>query len=495
MKKSKIIIGILILAGIFIYTKKNYIMNSLHSGHNMESSNKDSHNSMNDHGSTHKDPINNNINKFSRKLLIPPLLEGTVKNGVREFQLTSMEGEWDFISGTKTKTYGYSSPILSPTLLLNKNEETKITITNNLKEATTVHWHGATVGEKVDGVHNSEIMPGTSKEIAFKLNQPASTLWFHPHTHSKTATQVYKGMAGFIYLQDEVSGKLELPKTYGVDDIPLVVQEKKLDSNNQIITESNQMEKTHGKIGGYMTVNGVISPTVEVPKGIIRLRLLNGSNATKYNYSFEGKIFHQIASDGGLLEKPVSMTTLTLAPGERAEILLDTSKISRKFYMIVNDNKALEIEPKGIALIKDIPTSLIKIEPITKDMLESVASVRKFSLSTKGDKNLINDSLYNFKKVDFSVKKGAYEIWEISNSTGGMNMPHPFHVHGTQFRIIERNGKTPPENESGWKDTVNLNPGDIVKILIKFENDGISIYHCHILEHEDGGMMGQFEVK
>lgn len=495
MNKKIVILGILILGGIFIHNKKSYIMNSIHSGHKMESSNMESHNSMHSHSSNHEDPINNNINKFTNQLLIPPLLEGTVQEGVREFQLTSMEGEWEFISGIKTKTYGYNSPILSPTLLINRNEETKITVTNNLKEATTVHWHGAAVGEKVDGVHNSEIMPGTSKEVSFKLNQPASTLWFHPHTHSKTASQVYKGMAGFIYLQDDESEKLELPQTYGVDDIPLVVQEKKLDSENQIITKSNQMEITHGKIGGYMMVNGIISPKVEVPKGVVRLRLLNGSNATKYNYSFEGKMFYQIASDGGLLEKPVAMTTLTLAPGERAEILIDTSKITRKFYMVVNENRALEIGTNGVAAIKNIPTSLIPIEPITKEILESVVSTRKFYLSTKGDKNLINGSSYDFNKVDFSVKKGTYEIWEISNSSGGMNMPHPFHVHGTQFRVIERNGKIPPENERGWKDTVNLNPDDSVKILIKFENEGISVYHCHILEHEDGGMMGQFEVK
>lgn len=241
-------------------------------------------------------------------------------------------------------------------------------------------------------------------------------------------------------------------------------------------------------------VNGVISPTLEVPKGIIRLRLLNGSNATKYDYSFEGKIFYQIASDGGLLKNPISMTTLSLAPGERAEILIDTSKIDIKFYMVVNGNKALEIETKGIAEVKDIPTSLTKIDPITEEMLKSVSSTRKFNLSTKGSKNLINDSSYDFNKIDFSVKKGTYEIWEISNSSGGMNMPHPFHVHGTQFRVIERNGKAPSENEDGWKDTINLNPKDKVKILIKFENEGISVYHCHILEHEDGGMMGQFEV-
>lgn len=488
LRKTNVVIGILILGGFFTY---NHIMKNLHKGHNMEMGNDSS---MHAHESTHKDPINNNVSKFTKKLLIPPLMEGTVKNGVREFQLTSMEGEWDFISGTKTKTYGYSSPILSPTLLLNKDEETKITVTNSLEEATTVHWHGATVGEKVDGVHNSEIMPGTSKEISFKLNQPASTLWFHPHTHSKTASQVYKGMAGFIYLQDETSQTLNLPKTYGVDDIPLAVQEKKLDGENQIVVESNQMEKTHGKIGGYMMVNGIISPTLEVPKGIIRLRLLNGSNATKYDYSFEGKIFYQIASDGGLLEKPISMTTLSLAPGERAEILIDTSKIDIKFYMVVNDNKALEIETKGIAAVKDIPTSLVKIEPITKEMLESVSSTRKFNLSTKGSKNLINDGSYDHNKIDFSVKKGTYEIWEISNSFGGMNMPHPFHVHGTQFRVIERNGKVPSENENGWKDTINLNPKETVKILIKFENEGMSVYHCHILEHEDGGMMGQFEV-
>lgn len=182
--------------------------------------------------------------QFERKLLLPSKLEGEIINNTRVFNLETQKGEWEFISGKKSETYGYNGPILGPILSLKRGEKTKINITNNLDEETTVHWHGTIVSQEVDGVHHSDIFPHKTKSVEFTLNQPEATLWFHPHPMHKTAKQVYKGLAGLIYLEDENTDKLNLPKTYGVDDFPLVIQDKKLSLDGKLEYTTTHMEKS-----------------------------------------------------------------------------------------------------------------------------------------------------------------------------------------------------------------------------------------------------------
>lgn len=446
------------------------------------------------HGHSHNTSFNQNssVKEFQKPLLLPPILKGEVKNGVRTFDLNVTKGKWEFIDGNLTETYGYNGPILGPVLSLKKGEKTNINITNNLSEETTVHWHGGILSQDVDGVHNADIQPDQSKNVEFILNQPAATLWFHPHPMHKTASQVYKGLAGLIYLEDEVSEKLNIPKTYGVDDFPIVIQDKKLTTDGQLTYSTTHMEKIHGKSGGYLMINGIISPFVEVPNGLVRLRVVNGSNATNYDIDLNGEQFYQIGSDGGLLNSPISMKKLTLAPGERGEILVNSKKLNQKSYLYVNGKEALELRKNKKSGLTTIPKTLVEIPEVTKNL--SNLKTRTFTLKTTSKGNTINNTPYNMDKLNFDVQKGTQEIWEVKNGSKMMDMPHPFHVHGAQFRIIERNGKIPPLNEQGWKDTVNLNAGDDVKILIIYTTDGITVYHCHILEHEEDGMMGQFQI-
>lgn len=431
--------------------------------------------------------------QFERKLLLPSKLEGEIINNTRVFNLETQKGEWEFISGKKSETYGYNGPILGPILSLKRGEKTKINITNNLDEETTVHWHGTIVSQEVDGVHHSDIFPHKTKSVEFTLNQPEATLWFHPHPMHKTAKQVYKGLAGLIYLEDENTDKLNLPKTYGVDDFPLVIQDKKLSLDGKLEYTTTHMEKIHGKSGGYLMVNGIISPFVEIPQGFTRFRVINGSNATNYEIDLQGKKFYQIASDGGLLTSPIEMNKIILAPGERAELLINSKILSEKDYLYVNGTKALEFRKTTKKGIDKLPKNLSTIPEIKEDL--SKLKTREFILKTTSKSNTINGKAYDMDKINFQVEKGKKEIWNITNSNGMMDMPHPFHVHGAQFRVIERNGEIPPLNEQGWKDTINLNAGDNVKILIEYTTDGITVYHCHILEHEEMGMMGQFQIK
>ncbi|MGL4910285.1 MAG: multicopper oxidase family protein [Cetobacterium sp.] len=449
-------------------------------------------NTENQHSHNTNFSENDLVKDFQKPLLIPPLLKGELKGDERVFNLEVGKGSWEFLDGKFTETYGYNGPILGPVLSLKRGEKTKINIKNNLKEETTVHWHGGILSQDVDGVHNSDIQPNQIKSVNFTLNQPEATLWFHPHPMHKTASQVYKGLAGLIYLEDDESDKINIPKTYGFDDFPIIIQDKQIDNNGQLEYSVTEMDKLHGKSGGYLMINGIISPFVDIPNGVVRLRVVNGSNAANYNINFNGINFLQIASDGGLLNEPVSMENLNLAPGERAEILIDSRNLEKISYMNINGKKALELKKSEKNGLTSIPEKLVNI-PKIEENLDNL-NTRTFTLKTSSEGNLINDTSYNMETLNFNVQKGEKEIWEIKNSSSTLDMPHPFHVHGAQFRIIERNGKIPPLNEQGWKDTVNLNAGDSVKILITYTTDGITVYHCHILEHEENGMMGQFKI-
>lgn len=430
---------------------------------------------------------------FNKKLLLPPVLKGEVINGVRNFNIETTIGEFEFLDGKKTETYGYNGSLLGPILSLNAKERTKINIKNNLLEETTVHWHGAIVSQNVDGVHNSDILPEEEKSVEFTLNQPASTLWFHPHTMHKTASQVYKGLAGLIYLEDEESKNLNIPKEYGVNDFPLIIQDKKLSAEGELEYKTTHMEKIHGKSGGYLIINGIISPYLDIQNGVTRLRLVNGSNATNFNIDLDGKEFYQIASDGGFLNAPVELKELKLSPGERAELLISSKDFNDKEYLYINGTKALELRKTKERTLNIIPKTLVKVSEVEKDL--DKLNTRNFVLKTNSKSNLINGSEFDMDRLDFEVKKGTKEIWNITNNEGMMDMPHPFHVHGAQFRVIERNGEVPPLNEQGYKDTVNINPGENVKILVEYKTDGVTVYHCHILEHEEMGMMGQFIIE
>lgn len=472
---NKFLLSTAFIGGL-VFLQNNVLASTGHSGHS--------------HNTTFKS--SNLVKEFKKPLLLPPVLKGEVKNGVREFNLDVTKGTWEFFDGKATETYGYNGPILGPVLSLNKNEKTKININNKLSDLTTVHWHGGILSQDVDGVHNADIQKNESKSVEFTLKQPAATLWFHPHPMHKTASQVYKGLAGLIYLEDSNSAQLNIPKTYGIDDFPIVIQDKKLDNNGQLTYKTTKMEKIHGKSGGYLMINGVISPYINVPNGLVRLRVINGSNATNYNVDFSGENFFQIASDGGFLKAPVKMNKLTLAPGERAELLINSKGLNKTSYMFINNKKALELRKNNKKGLDSIPSNL-EIIPELPNNIEQL-KVRKFALKTTHRGNTINNTPYNMDKMNFNVEKGTQEVWEVTNGSARMDMPHPFHVHGAQFRIIERNGKVPPLNEQGWKDTVNLKAGDNVKILITYTTDGVTVYHCHILEHEEDGMMGQFEI-
>ncbi|MDY0235723.1 MAG: multicopper oxidase domain-containing protein [Gudongella sp.] len=451
-----------------------------------------------------EEPLNNDEKESSKKLPIPPLLEDkNPEEGKAEFDLKVQYGKTEFIPGYETNTLGYNGDYLGPIIKVNKGDDVKINIDNALDEPTTVHWHGLIVPAEMDGGPHQVIDPNTTWQPYFTIDQPAATLWYHPHLLHKTGEQVYKGLAGLLYIEDEDSKELNIPKEHGINDIPLVIQDKRFTDNGDISYNLNTRDLMNGFLGDTVLINGAINPELDIKNEVIRFRLLNGSNARSYEFNFsDRREFYQIASDGGFLKESIEMDRVFLAPAERAEILVDFSDYSvgdKITFRDANYNlmtiNIVEESNKNI----DIPKELVEI--IDYD-LDEVVRTREFIMSGMGPMVTINGKQMNMDRIDERLNLGELEEWIITNDSAGMggmgmmnSIPHPFHVHAVQFRVIERNGEIPPLNERGWKDTVMVDNGGEVRILVKFSKKGLFMYHCHILEHEDSGMMGQFLVE
>jgi len=445
-----------------------------------------------------------NSKNFNEKLAIPLLLEGKNINGVYHYDLTIQEAQHRFFKDKLTHTYAVNGTYLAPTLKLINGEKVSINYTNNLKELTTMHGHGMHVPAEMDGTAHQSIAPTQTWSAQYRVNQRACTNWYHPHAMGTTAEQVYQGLAGLIIIEDKESQALDLPKEYGVDDIPLVLQDRFFDSDGQLYYHPTMRQTMMGYKGDTFIVNGVIDPYVEVPAKEVRLRLLNGSNSSVYELAFsDSRAFKQIAGDNSFLEQPVSLHTLRLSPGERAEIVVDLgSDFGKTFYLNeTRQGKAfLKVNVTKKATSKTVlPTVLTKLE---KYSTSKVVRHRRFILSGMMGRVMINNKRMDMNRIDEVLKLNETEIWEISNrGMMMMRMEHNFHIHSTHFMVLERNGSYANvlENEKGYKDTVYLAAGDTVKIIVKmtdYTNKKVPyMYHCHFLEHEDAGMMGQFTVE
>lgn len=485
------IIAIIFTFGFVWYRAES----SFFSMHNQKNN---GHQSMNMHGDN-EPKLTQTTTTPEKKLLIPPLLEPTSKTeNTIQYDIIAQNGETQIKKGEKTKTLGYNGNLLGPVIKLRKGQQATIKTTNKLDTNTSFHWHGLKVDDNADGSPHQLIEPNTTKTINFKVDQEAATLWFHPHPEGETASQVYQGLAGLMYIEDENSDKLDLPDHYGVNDIPLIVQDRYFDKDNQINYENAY--RSDGTQGDTLMINGTINPYIDVVDRWIRYRLVNGSNATNFTFSFDEQInFYQIASDGGFLNKPVKMNELTLSPGERAEIIVDTkeAQLNKPLNLLANDQVALQMKLNKQQEKEKVSTTQIlnTIPKIDKNALETLP---KQQIDLKGMSHMvsINGEQFDMNRINLTKKLGAKEVWEVNNvSTMMGGMIHPFHVHGVQFQILSRNGKEPAENEKGWKDTILVNPEEQVKLLVSFDKKGIFMYHCHILEHEEYGMMGQLEVK
>lgn len=444
-------------------------------------------------------------------LFIPDTLGGDI------IDLTLQHGTREFYPGFVTQTIGYNGAYLGPTIILQKGQQVTINVTNQLGDTTTTHWHGLHVAPMNDGSPHNPIMAGEVWSPSFPVMDNAATFWYHPHLHGKTLAQVVKGAAGLLIVRDPEEGALNLPRSYGVDDVPLVFQWKTFDSSKQIV----ENDETDNEV----LVNGAVNGLLELPAQVVRLRLLNGSSHRYFDFGFsDNHSFQQIASDAGLLDAPVSMTRLILGPGERAEILVDLNGMQGSTLKLRQFGTQLPTGYPGGAMMMggmmgpkdDTDFDLLTIQVVAQTANPVItipaalttnvawpqagASMRNFSLSAQPMMSMtnffINGVKFDMETVNFSTEQGKTEIWNITNQT---MMAHPFHVHGNSFYVLSVNGSTAPANLRGRKDVVTIPPmNGSAKIILRFEDFGDPempyMYHCHILSHEDTGMMGQFIV-
>lgn len=470
-----------------------------------------------------------------RALPIPPLVDAIHD----PITIEAMSGASSFFDRVATPTLGFSQSYLGPTLRFRRGTVARVNVQNRLGFPITCHWHGLHVPAIMDGGPQLGILPSKQWRPELNIDQPAATLWYHSHLHGRTAEHVYHGLSGLIIVDDPGAPNPGLPDRYGIDDIPVVIQDRAFREDGGFFYVKRGPALMLGFRGDTILVNGAVGPTAAPPAGLVRLRLLNGSNARIYDLRFsDGRLFHQVASDGGLLPKPAPLKSLKLAPAERAEILVDFSD-GKAVALLSGPDANIPVGMQGMmgGLLPGDPATapegrrgefeILFFEP-NKTLASSVKQIpavlpgapqpgfgepvreRRFTLDmhagARGPGGMrgggggmgrmgsmgINGQPFDLKRIDVNMRRGETERWVI-NASG---LDHPFHVHGTSFQVIRNGGRETPFETTGLKD-VTLVRGQ-AEILVKVDHPAKSdipfMFHCHILEHEDAGMMGQFIV-
>lgn len=436
---------------------------------------------------------------FKQRLKIPPLANSSIdSDGKRVFELTAQAGTSELRPGEMTDTWGFNGSYLGPTLRAAPGEWVLINVANNLDEATTVHWHGMHLPARMDGGPHQMIDPGDTWSPTWQVDQLPATLWYHPHPHGKTREHVNRGLAG-IFILDDAIGR-ELPHEYGVDDFPLIVQDRS-------IAGSGHMRDGDG--GSTILINGTYGPYLDVTTELTRLRILNASAARVYNLGFsDDRQFSMIASDGGLLPTPFDTNRLELSPGERAEIVvpmkpaetvvlrsdqpdLGVNVISEQFdggndrFDLLQLRAADQLAPSNA-----LPATLATAPHLIEQGANPTPAHR---FEMQGHE--INGREMDMMRIDLAVTVDTTEIWEVANTDSDY---HNFHVHDVQFQVVDVNGAAPSAELGGWKDTIFMPPDRTTRLALHFSDytdpNWPYMYHCHRLRHEDRGMMGQFVV-
>ncbi len=423
------------------------------------------------------------------ELMIPPLLEPTLDGAVYRYEMSLAEGEHVYRDGVATSTLAYNGQsIFGPTLVWPSGGSLALEVTNGLEEITTTHWHGADVPAEADGGPWTTIDPGSTWVAEFEVIQPAATLWYHPHRNGTTAEQVYAGAVGLIIVEDDNPNGARLPSTYGVDDIPVILQDKEFDDDGQLFHEIN--DSGVGDLNDELTVNATFDPYVTVPEGLVRLRVLNGNQARVQELSVDAGTMWKIAGDGGLLREPVAIDSIELSPGDRAELIVDTAETTALLDADFGRVLELRTDP-SLPAPGQLPDSLAEFEDFSQ---ATVDNERSFALDETGDGWVINGDSMDMGVINETIRFGDTERWTVSSEDG----VHAFHTHQTQFQIVEVNGEPPGPEDAGWEDTVLLEEDDEVVLVARFDSytnpDTPYMFHCHILDHEEEGMMGQFQV-
>jgi FtsP/CotA-like multicopper oxidase with cupredoxin domain len=489
-----------------------------------------------------------------------------------EIGLTAGQTQVQLFKGQPTQVWSYQGKVLTgdpkslqtlpdsylgPIIRARKGQQVRVHFTNNMPDESIIHWHGLRVPDDMDGHPRYAIGAGETYDYEFPIVNRAGMYWYHPHPDGLTGPQVYGGLAGLFIVSDDEEAALGLPS--GEYDVPLVIQDRTFDANNQLVYlsagggmgMSMNMDQMMGFLGDRILVNGRPDFVLPVAARPYRLRFLNGSNSRIYKLGWsDGTPLTVIATDGGLLSKPVQRPYVMLAPAERIELWVDFSgrKVGSELTLqslefvgvdsdrmpggssggmggmgMMNGARAL---PNGVPFpvmkvrvereSKDrpaLPAKLSEIKPYRLEDAVNGKQPRTFGITLNMMNWLINGRQFEMEAVapDEIVKLNTLEAWEFVNKLNPghmmepMGMAHVMHLHAGQFQVLERqvlpelragwNSVKDGLVDEGWKDTVLLMPGERIKLLMKFEDyPGLFLYHCHNLEHEDSGMMRNFRI-
>ena len=412
----------------------------------------------------------------------------------------------------------YNGKVPGPLLEASPGDRVQIRFTNGLSQPTNIHYHGLHISPDVDNVFLG-ISPGEQHTYEFQIpdDHPAGTFWYHPHKHGLVAEQLFAGLAGLFIVRGELD---EIPEIKTAQESFVVLKDFALDRSGNI-ADTGHMAAMTGRAGGLLTASGQINPEMPIRRGgLARLRLLNASPSRFYRLSLEDHPMHLIATDGGAIASPVELSDVVLAPGERVEVLVQGNQVAGNYRLInqpfnpaqggmmggmMGGNQSSDRSETVATLVYERETddeetqeAALPSELITFTPLPEPSETRQFALNHGmggmmggGMVFLINGKGFDPSRIDTQVKLDAVEDWEITN-TG--SMAHPFHIHTNKFQIISQNGQSAPY--AAWKDVVSVSPGETVRIRMAFRDyTGKTVYHCHVLDHEDRGMMGILEIQ
>ena len=414
------------------------------------------------------------------------------------YNFEASEFDWELAPGKMVKAWGFNQQLPGPVLRASKGDTLVVRVTNNLPEATTIHWHGICLPASMDGTHGVQkpIEPGVVFEYRFVVPD-SGTFWYHSHTNE--TVQMERGMYGALIVDEQTDIQVDNERIFMIDDM-------KLNAKNEFTKPSwflpRMLERHDGRQGNTLLLNGKENGVVRMNAGQTeRWRFINSASARYFVLHLGGKSFDVIATDGGLLEKAISVTELLITPGERMDILVGPFTEGESFAiesLAYNRMTSIRSKRETFASVvvgasqpttASVPERLRTIEPLAN---QDATVTRKISFSVDprirdGKDFKVNGGTHI---QDKPVRVGELQVWEISNTS---RMDHPFHLHGFFFQVIEENGKAPAYK--AWKDTYNLRPRTTIKIAWMPDNrPGTWMYHCHIIEHHAAGMMATFDV-
>jgi FtsP/CotA-like multicopper oxidase with cupredoxin domain len=421
-----------------------------------------------------------------------------------ELTITAAPARLALLPGVTTDVYAYNGTVPGPTLEFHEGDHVVVHFRNSLPQPSTIHWHGLHIPADMDGSPFDAVPPGGRYDYVFTIPRgSAGTYWYHPHPDQITGAQVAMGLYGAIIVRAED------------DPLPASLPEKLLVlSDNRFLADGSvdipppaspqgRVDFENGREGNVLFVNGQVMPAIAIRSGEVqRWRIVNASGARVYRLSLAGQTFVQVGTDGGLFERPVEVSEILLAVGERVEVLVRGSGApgSRTVLQTLPYDRYI---PQTCPADWNHPRDLLTLEYTTDPAVAPIAlpsklrpvpaldpaKAKRTRVVTLGQ-GFLNGKTMDMNRVDERATLGETDIWEIENLVG---LDHPFHLHGFEFQVLDRDGV--PEPYRAWKDTVNVPKHESVRLIVRYDDfPGKWMYHCHILAHEDNGMMGVLDV-